>query len=59
MRIYSVNFAHRTQGPNWSSERVAVRGYAEEAITKARKSFNVKKWNGALRVESVVLVAST
>ena len=59
MRIYDINFAHTRYGENWSSERVAVRGYAEEAIAKVLRRPNVRKWNGRLRVESVQLVAST
>lgn len=59
MRIYEIGFAHRAYGENWSSTRVCVRGYADEAIKMAKRLPDVKKWNGALRVESVKLLAST
>ena len=58
MRIYDVNFGHMRHGENWSRVRVAVRGYAKEAIIKAERDPDVKKWNGRLRVVSVELVAS-
>ena len=59
MRIYQVNYAHARHGSNWSSKRVAVRGWANDAIKKANLTFDVKRWKGALRVESVELLAST
>ena len=59
MRIYDVNFGHVRYGENWSRERVSTRGYAPEAIAKAMKRPEVRKFNGRLRVVSVELVAST
>lgn len=58
MRIYEVNYAHIKQGENFCRINVAVRGFVPEAISKANKSSFIAKWKGALRVESVRLIAS-
>jgi len=57
MRIYQVGFAHVRYGLNWSSRKVAVRGFAQEAIKKALKQENGQA--KLLRIEEVKLLAST
>lgn len=59
MRIYDVHYAHVRFGGNFSRCRVAVRGYAQDAIRRASKHHDVVKLKKALRVESVELIAST
>jgi hypothetical protein len=36
-RIYEVTFAHIKKGRTWSRRQVAVDGYVEEAIEKAKQ----------------------
>jgi diacylglycerol kinase len=55
MRMYEVNFAHRTHGKQWSRRIVAVKGYALSAIRKALKQENDLRTR--LYVESVHLIA--
>ena len=55
MRIYEVEFHHCRYGRKWSSEHVAVRGFAKEAI---RKALSLQHGQARyLRVEQVTLVA--
>lgn len=59
MRIYEVAYAHKRYGERFTAVKVATRGFAKEAMQKADRSSTVRKWNGALRVESVILIAGT
>ena len=59
MRIYDVRYAHQQDGENFTSVRVAVRGYVPEAIKIASQHAEVRKFKNKLRVEAVILVAST
>ena len=59
MRIYEVTYAHVKDGPHFVARRVAVRGWATDAIKKANVHRDIKYWKGKLRVESVRLLEST
>ena len=55
MRIYEVEFYHCRYGRNWSSEKVAVRGFAKEAI---RKALSIQNGQARyLRIAQVKLIA--
>lgn len=51
MRLYTVYFAHKRFGGNWSRRTVVVNGYAEAAIKKSKSLENDKQ----LYVEQVIL----
>lgn len=54
MRMYEVNFAHKSYGSRFSSEKVVVNGFALAAIKKALSLQNGTRKQ--LLVESVHLL---
>ena len=57
MRIYEVEFHHTRYGARWSASRVAVRGFAKEAMKKALRLQNGQARH--MRVSEVRLIAAT